>query len=58
MIKSIHYKKEHFYFNQDKINVAFNKIKTDYPDINTIVSNSNINIVSKLNTCIRQQIKN
>jgi len=58
ILKSIHYKKEHFYFDKDKIDIAFNEIKMMYPDINTIVMNSDINTISKLNKYIRQYMKN
>lgn len=57
LLKSIHYKKEHFYFDERLINNAFNFIKTCYPDINTLVSNSDINTVSNLNKSIRHQMK-
>ena len=56
ILKGIHYKKEHFYFDEDKINIAFNFIKMQYPDINTIVSKLDINTVSNLNKHIRQRI--
>ena len=55
ILKDVHYKKEHFYFDQNKIDYAFNRIKTDYPDINTIVINSDIITVSNLNKQIRHQ---
>ena len=58
ILKDIHYKKEHFYFDENKIQQAFDLIKTSYPDINTIVSNSDIVMVSNLNKQIRHQMKN
>lgn len=58
ILKDIHYKKEHFYFDEKLINIAFGKIKIEYPDINTTVINSDINTVSHLNKYIRQHIKN
>jgi hypothetical protein len=54
ILKDIHYKKEHFYFDENKIEQAFDLIKTSYPDINTVVSNSDIVTVSNLNKQIRQ----
>jgi S-adenosylmethionine synthetase len=58
LLKDIHYKKEHFYFDEHKIEQAFDLIKTSYPDINTVVLNSDINTVSNLNKQIRHQMKN
>lgn len=58
ILRDIHYKKEHFYFDENKIEQAFNFIKTSYPDINTTVINSDIDTVSYLNKQIRHQMKN
>ena len=57
ILKDIHYKKEHFYFNERLINDAFDKIKIEYPDINTMVINCDINTVSHLNKELRHQMK-
>lgn len=58
ILSDIHYKKEHFYFDENKIEQAFDLIKTSYPDINTTVINSDIDTVSNLNKQIRHQMKN
>lgn len=54
MLTNIHYKKEHFYFEQNIIDNAFNDIKIRYPDINTLIINSDINTISNLNKELRQ----
>jgi hypothetical protein len=55
LLKGIHYKKEHFYFDEKKIKYAFELIKIWYPDINTQVSKFDIDQVSNLNKRIRQK---
>ena len=54
LLNDIHYKKEHFLYNKKKIEIGFNHIKKQFPDINTIIKNTSVNEVSKINEKLRQ----
>ena len=56
MLKKLNYKKEHFYWDEQLINNAFNDIKICYPDINTLIINSDINMISNLNKQLREKV--
>lgn len=58
MLNSIHYKKEHFYWDEQLITYAFNEIELKYPDINSIIINTEINQLSEINKKLRQYIIN
>lgn len=58
MLSELSYKKEHFYFDENKIDNAFNEIKMLFPDINTIVINSEIDQISRINKNLRHYFKN
>ena len=49
MLNSIHYKNEHYYFKDQIIINSFNEIKIKYTDINTLIKNSDIITLNKLN---------
>jgi hypothetical protein len=53
MLKKLHYKKEHFYWDENIINSAFNEIELKYPDINTIIKKLDIKTLNKLNINLR-----
>lgn len=55
MLKSIHYKKEHFYFDEPLINSAFNEIQIRYKDINTIIKKLDIKTLNQLNRNLRKK---
>ena len=58
ILNSIHYKKEHFYWDEQLITYAFNEIELKYPDINSIIINTEINQLSEINKKLRQYIIN
>lgn len=55
MLTNIHYKKEHYYFEPNIIDNTFNEIKIRYPDVNTLIINSDINTISNFNKQLREK---
>ena len=54
ILKKLHYKKEHYYFDEPLINDAFNEIELKYPDINIIIKKLDIKTLNQLNRNLRQ----
>lgn len=54
ILNSIHYKKEHFYWDESLINDAFNEIQLKYPDINSLLIHCDIKTLNQLNRNLRQ----
>lgn len=56
LLDHLHSNKEHFQFNETEITNAFNIIKELYPDVNSLVKNTNINLLAKTNIILRKQV--
>lgn len=53
LLKNLHYHKEHYIFDKDLVNNAFNQVSTEFPNIQDLITSVDINTSTRINKIIR-----